>query len=384
MLKYIYIMTGSHRNSEMAAPIKNYNRRLLIQFFGRIVQRIISRTTVTGRENLPKKGPLIVVGNHVGYAEPALMAMAMPFPIELVAAGDIPLRSKFLFLQNLYGSLSINRGEIDRAGLKAISDILNAGGGVGIFPEGGIWDRKIGDARLGVAYLSQQTRAPILPMGFGGVVGALDRALKLQRPKVTVNIGKLIPPVPTSENYRERKGLAQKASNEIMQAIYDLVPPEDEINQLGSREETFQMDVQLLDDAGNPVTVPEELVIPNGEDVSMLFHRPILLSVVIDNMERAAAEPLRQLPAEHDPERLGVALDEALDVYTNVKPVFLGYRLGYQRADRIVQGLRMMRKLASWANQRRLKMKIMPKAIVKYADGRIERFDYPGEAHKYS
>jgi 1-acyl-sn-glycerol-3-phosphate acyltransferase len=368
----------------MAAPIKNYTRRAVILFFGRIVQAIIARTTVTGRENIPKRGPLIVVGNHVGYAEPALMATTMPYPIELVAAGDIPLRSKFLFLQQMYGHLSINRGEIDRAGLKAISDILGAGGSVGIFPEGGIWDRKIGDARLGVAYLSQQTQTPILPMGFGGVVGALDRAFKFQRPKVTVNVGKVIAPVPTSESYRERKALAQAHSNQIMQAIYELVPPEDEINQLGSREEIFQMDVQLLDEAGNPVTVPEELAIPNGEDVSLLFHRPILLSVVIDNLERPDAEPLRQLPTEHDPEKLGVALDAALDVYTNVKPVFLGYRLGYQRADRIVQGLRMLRKLAGWANQRRLRMNIMPKATVTYADGRIERFNYPGEAHKYS
>jgi 1-acyl-sn-glycerol-3-phosphate acyltransferase len=307
----------------------------------------------------------------------------MKFPIELVAAGDIPLRSKFLFLQNMYGYLPINRGEIDRTGLKAIGDILTAGGGVGIFPEGGIWDRKIGDARLGVAYLSQQTQAPILPMGFGGVVGALDQALKWKRPKITVNVGKVLPPVATSENYRERKALAQKASNQIMQAIYDLVPPGDEINQLGSRDEAFQMDVELTDDTGNAVSVPEELAIPNGEDVSLLFHRPILLSVVIDNLERSAAEPLRHLPAEHDPEKLGVALDEALDVYTKVKPVFLGYRLGYQRAERIVKGLQALRRLASWANQRRLRMNIMPKATVTYADGRIEKFIYPGEAHKF-
>jgi 1-acyl-sn-glycerol-3-phosphate acyltransferase len=367
----------------MTAPIKHYTRRRIIQIVGRAIQLVLARVTITGRENLPKHGPLIVVGNHVGYAEPALMVTTMPWPVELVAAGDIPLRSKFLFLQNMYGFLPVNRGEIDRTALKAISDILGRGGSVGIFPEGGIWDRKIGDARMGVAYISQQTQVPILPMGFGGVVGALDKTIRLKRPKVSVHIGKLLPPVPTSENYRERKALAQTASNQIMQAIYDLVPPDDEINQLGSREEAFQLDIQFTDAAGKVVAPPPELgTVPHADEVALLFHRPVLLSVVIDNMERAAAEPLRHLETERDPAAFSKALEEALHVYTKEKPVFLGYRLGYQRAERITQGLQCLLALAQWAASARLSMNIMPIAKLTYADGSVKTFNYPTEAHQ--
>lgn len=367
----------------MAAPIQHYTRRRLIRFFGRFIQFALARVTVTGREHIPKRGPLIIVGNHVGYAEPALMMTTMPWPIELLAGGDVPLRSKFLFMQNMYGFLSVNRGEIDRTALKSIGDILTAGGSIGIFPEGGVWDRKIGDARMGVAYISQQTQTPILPMGFGGVVGVLDKALKFQRPKVSVNVGKLIPPVPTSENYRERKALAQQASNQIMSAIYDLVPPDDEINTLGSRDEQFALDVQLTDSSGATVQPPPELAaIPNGDEMALLFHRPILLSVVIDNMERAAAEPLRHLDSERDPARLSAALQETLHVYGEEKPVFLGYRLGYQRADRIMNALKTLKAQADWAAERGLSMNIMPKATFTFGDGRVEHVDYPNAAHK--
>jgi 1-acyl-sn-glycerol-3-phosphate acyltransferase len=364
----------------MSAAINHYHRRRLIQTVGRVLQALLARVTVTGRENIPKQGPLIVVGNHVGYAEPALMITTMPFPIELLAAGDIPLRSRFLFLQKMYGYLSVNRGEIDREALKSISTILTAGGSIGIFPEGGVWDRKIGDARMGVAYISQQTQAPLLPIGFGGVVGALDNVVKLKRPKITVNVGKVIPPVATSENYRERKALAQAASNQIMQAIYDLVPPDDEINTQGSRDEQFHFEVETLTPSGVAVPLPRE--IPNGDELALLFHRPILLSVVIDNMQRADAEPLRHLETERDPAKLTRALDAALKVYAEEKPVFLGYRLGYQRADRIVNAMRALREVTHWAAEAGYTVNLMPGATFTYADGEVEQVKYPGAGHK--
>src|SRR5271165_6328520 len=128
----------------------------------------------------------------------------------------------FVFLQRWWGYVPINRGEVDRTGLKAAASILESGGAIGIFPEGGVWDRRIGDARLGVAYVSQQTQTPILPIGFGGLIGAIDKITHFQRPVLHVNFGKVLPPVPTSDNYRERKALAQKASDQIMEAIYAL------------------------------------------------------------------------------------------------------------------------------------------------------------------
>src|SRR5579864_4742519 len=204
------------RPTPALSPIHYPVRRRVLRRVGKVLQPILTRTRVTGQEFIPASGPLIVVGNHTAFIEGLLMILSMPWPIDLIGAGDVPLHGGFVFLQRWWGFIPINRGEIDRTGLKAAAAILEASGTLGIFPEGGIWDHKIGDARLGVAYLSQQTGTPILPMGFGGLIGAIKQITHLQRPVMTVNIGPVIPPVPTSDNYRERKALAQNASGQIM------------------------------------------------------------------------------------------------------------------------------------------------------------------------
>lgn len=370
------------RSVSALKPIHYPTRRRVLHRVGKILQPILSRTHVTGQEYIPSSGPLIVVGNHTAFIEGLLMILSMPWPIDLIGAGDVPLHGGFVFLQQWWGFIPINRGEIDRTGLKAASTILEAGGTLGIFPEGGIWDHKIGDARLGVAYLSQQTGTPILPMGFGGLIGAVKKITHLQRPIMTVNIGPVIPAVPTSENYRERKALAQKASQQIMEAIYSLVPADDEINRLGNRQEQYAFDVQLIDERGQSVAVPPELIIPHGEDLSYFFHRPVLISVVIDNLRRPA-EVLRHFDTEREPTRFAAALRETLQVFTREKPAFLSYRLGNKQAARIVEGLRRFETLSKWAAERNLSMRVRPQAIFTYADGRVERLDVPGAAHEH-
>ena len=43
--------------------------------------------------------------------------------------------------------------------------------------------------------MSQQAQAPVLPIGFGGIKGALDEMFRLKRPRLSMNVGELIPPV---------------------------------------------------------------------------------------------------------------------------------------------------------------------------------------------
>ena len=347
---------------------------------GKVLMPLLSRPRITGRENIPKTGPLIIVGNHSAYIEAVLMVLSMPAPIELMASSDIPLRGSFTFLQGWYGFIGINRGEIDRAGLKETSDLLNAGGRVGIFPEGGVWDRRIGDARLGVAYVSQQTQVPILPIGFGGLIGAIGKITHLQRPELFVNIGTVMPAVPTSDNYRERKALAQTASNQIMEAIYALVPANDEISQLADRRESYDLTVTLTDAHGQSVVAPADLAVPYGDDLSYFFYRPVLISVVIDNMQRPA-EALRQFGTVRDPARIAAAAAEALKVFAVEKPAFLSYRLGNQRGAHVIEGLRGLQKLAEWATAQGAQMLVQPKATFTYADGHVEQRDQPEAAH---
>ncbi len=45
-------------------------RRRVIRVLGRVLLRLLSQPVVTGLENLPERGPYLLVGNHVELLEP--------------------------------------------------------------------------------------------------------------------------------------------------------------------------------------------------------------------------------------------------------------------------------------------------------------------------
>ncbi|MCB9455632.1 MAG: 1-acyl-sn-glycerol-3-phosphate acyltransferase [Anaerolineaceae bacterium] len=167
----------------------------MTQIVGRALLGLLTRTTVAGRENLPEKGPLILVGNHNALMEAALMVLHSPYQIELLGAGDIPFDPRYAWAIERYGYIPIRRGEMDRLALNKALGVLKQGV-IGMFPEGGIWEAAFKRARTGVSWLSSQANAPIIPIGFGGIDGALGATMKLRRPRMLMNIGHVIPPIP--------------------------------------------------------------------------------------------------------------------------------------------------------------------------------------------
>src|SRR5262245_13358560 len=216
--------------SENKLPF-TYPRRRVIRFvlrlLGRILMAVLTRTTITGLENLPKKGPLILVGNHVAIVEVMMMALFVPWQIELIGTGDIPIEPRIAWLAKLWGYLPVSRGSVDRDEMRFPIYILKHDGYVGIFPEGGIWENSLRKARTGVAWLSHHTQTPILPIGFGGMRGALEAALHFKRPHLTMNIGHVMPPVNLAIEGMSRKEALQHSANMVMAQVSDLIPEEE-------------------------------------------------------------------------------------------------------------------------------------------------------------
>ena len=133
-------------------------RRLLV-FIGRILIRLLTKLEINGIENFPKAGPYIVAGNHVASLESMLMVLYTPINIELLGTGDIPIDPNLAVFANLYGYIPIFRGSIDQTGLKKALSVLNQNGVIGIFPEGGIWEDQLRQAKIGVSWLSAKSGA---------------------------------------------------------------------------------------------------------------------------------------------------------------------------------------------------------------------------------
>lgn len=335
-------------------PRLRYPRRQMLRgmlrLFGRAMGALAMRTQITGRENLPLKGPLILVGNHIAIVEVGMMATYTPYPLEIMAAGDIPLDPRYGWMASLWGIIPIKRGSMDRDGMNKALDVLNQGGVVGLFPEGGIWETTLRQARQGVAWLSNKGQAPIVPIGFGGIEGALAQITRFRRPRLTMNIGKLIPPVRVDVPGRSRKELLQEGADYIMDRITELIPEDERrIRSQPYIGETFDFKWELSTPGGVQIAIPGDVDIVDKHGLSKLFHRPVMMDVFNRNL-KLPVKPLVRLRRAHSPLEIAASARVILAWLVN-NPYFFHYRFGQEEGEAMMKGLSQLEQSAQWLGE---------------------------------
>lgn len=135
------------------------------RWVGRFLARVLWRTEVRGRENVPTHGAAIVVCNHLGLIDGP------------VVHGVIPRGSHFLIrIEMMSGPLgpilrAAQQITVEGAGRDALAQglkVLRRGDVVGVFPEG---TRGAGTAAAvhgGAAWLAVQSGAPVVPAAIIG------------------------------------------------------------------------------------------------------------------------------------------------------------------------------------------------------------------------
>jgi 1-acyl-sn-glycerol-3-phosphate acyltransferase len=197
-------------------------RQLIRMAFG-----VLTDFRIEGQENLPPGGPLILVGNHFSFIDPVAMIRVIPWQVEILGGDQNPGSPAWTrIFPKLWGRYSLYRGTGSRFALRAGEEILAQGGVLGIFPEAGNWATVLRPARPGTAFLAVRTGAPLLPMGFDGLLDVFPRLRQGHRARVTVRIGKLFGPFRVRGRGRERRRQLDEIGHEIMGRIADLIPPE--------------------------------------------------------------------------------------------------------------------------------------------------------------
>src|SRR6185436_7728300 len=143
-------------------------RRALVALV-RSLFRLVMTMNVTGLENFPPQGPVILAANHVTNFDVFPMQFALPRPIFFMGKAELfknPLMD--VFLRNLSG-FPVNRGEKDVWAMRHAAKVLDHGLTLGMFPEGtrskgrGLKVAKTGSARLAI-----EAHCPILPIAIVG------------------------------------------------------------------------------------------------------------------------------------------------------------------------------------------------------------------------
>jgi len=108
-----------------------YTTRFLI----RVVLFLLTRWQVAGQENIPDRGPLLIVANHLNLADPVILGTSIRRKVIFMAKEEL-FRSWFssYFLRNF--AFPVHRGRLDREALKQAEQWLAQGMALVMFPEG--------------------------------------------------------------------------------------------------------------------------------------------------------------------------------------------------------------------------------------------------------
>ena len=158
----------------------------------------------SGRANVPRRGPVLLVSNHQSMLDPVLIGASVNRYLTFLARST-------LFSQPVLGPLirSLNAIPIDRNmgkdGIQLVLDRLKLGQAVLMFPEGErTHTGEVQPLKPGVSLLIRRVQCPIVPVGLAGCFEAWNRFMTLPRlsppilapgpSTIGVSIGEPIPP----------------------------------------------------------------------------------------------------------------------------------------------------------------------------------------------
>ncbi|MGB0102099.1 MAG: lysophospholipid acyltransferase family protein [Nocardioides sp.] len=140
------------------------------------VSKAIWRPTVTGLENLPLTGPVIIASNHVSFADSLVIPIVAPRKVAFLAKSDyftgtgLKGAASRMWFSGL-GMLPVDRDD-PRAAIASLDtalEVLGRGEAFGLYPEGTrSRDGRLYRGRTGVAHLALTAGAPVVPVGLTG------------------------------------------------------------------------------------------------------------------------------------------------------------------------------------------------------------------------
>jgi 1-acyl-sn-glycerol-3-phosphate acyltransferase len=199
-------------------------QRAWLHRLGRLLFALLTRSEVYGLENVPQQGGAILAANHLGRLDAPIVFAALERSDATGLVAD-KYKGNFFFnwLVNAVGGIWVNREAADLHALRQARDFLQAGGILGIAPEGTRSPTgALRPAKTGVAYLADKAGVPIIPAGITGTEVAVREILLLRRPRLKVRFGKPFC-LPALDHHNRTANLEQN-TDEIMCQIAALLP----------------------------------------------------------------------------------------------------------------------------------------------------------------
>ena len=193
------------------------------------LMRLLWRVRVQGLDNVPPTGGFLLASNHLSFIDSLVIPVLVPRRVAFLAKAEyfegrglrgLLTRGWFVAL----GAVPVRRGSHGEAmaSLQLALQVLRAGDGFGIYPEGTrSRDGRLYRGRTGVAWLALASGAPVVPVGVVGTDRVQPVGARLPRiAPVTVRFG---PPLHADAYHRLPAGAARRQmTDDVMAAIAEL------------------------------------------------------------------------------------------------------------------------------------------------------------------
>ncbi len=182
--------------------------------------RFAFRLRAGDAERVPATGPVILAPNHFSAMDHWFVGILLPRRVRFMAKSQL-FKGRFLeFLISHAGAFPVRRGQHDEEAIVTAIRILESGGVLVMYPEGGrSRSGRIGTkARPGIGRLALETGVPVVPVA---VIGSerVRNWHRLRLPAVVVSYGAPLRYEPEPEPTLEHQ---QQVADEVLAAVRKL------------------------------------------------------------------------------------------------------------------------------------------------------------------
>ena len=173
---------------------------------------VLYRPRVTGKENIPLVGPVLIAPIHRSNVDFAFTLFISPRKVFFMAKDSV-FRVPILGTLLLHlGAFPIKRGTADRESMSLAEEVLRRGHALVLFPEGTRKEgRSVAQLRDGAMFVAARTGATVVPVGVGGSEKAMPPGKRLPRPaRIRSVVGEPIAP-PSGEGRVARSAITAKS-----------------------------------------------------------------------------------------------------------------------------------------------------------------------------
>jgi 1-acyl-sn-glycerol-3-phosphate acyltransferase len=181
---------------------------------------LVYRARAIGTENVPRSGPVILAPNHFSNWDHFFAGIYLRRRVRFMGKSQLfGANPAITFIISHGGVFPVRRGHKDQEAFVTAHAILDNGGCVLIYAEGGrSRTGGLGQPRPGVGYLALESGVPVVPVAIHGSKG-VRRWRKLQFPKVTIQYGE---PLTFEAVERPSREQAQEVAERVFEPVREM------------------------------------------------------------------------------------------------------------------------------------------------------------------